>query len=223
MKSLARSYVWWPSMGETIEEWVKSCTQCQEFQKAPAKAPLHPWEWPEHAWSRLHADYAGPFLGKMFLVFVDAYSKWLEVHEVSAATSQGTIDKMSSSFATHGLPEVLVTDNGSVFNTLESEEFLLRHGIRHVTSAPYHPATNGLAERAVQTFKTAMKKMTSGSIQSKLQRFLSRYWITPHTTTDRPPAELLMGRQLRSTLDLIHPDLGISVRGNHAGEAKAWA
>ncbi len=103
----------------------------------------------------------------MFLVIVDAHSKWMKVHEVSAATSQGTIDKMSASFATHGLPEVLVTDKGSVFTRLEFEDFLLRHGIRHVTSAPYHPATYGLAERAIQTFETAMK-MTSGSIQSKL-------------------------------------------------------
>ncbi len=114
MKSFARSYVWWPSMDETIKE---SCTQCQELQKAPAKAPLHPWEWPERPWSWLHANYAVLFLGKMFLVMVVAHSKWLEVHEVSAATSQGNIDKISYS-ATHGLPEVLVTDNGSVFTSL---------------------------------------------------------------------------------------------------------
>ncbi len=175
---------------------------------------LKSWEWPDRPWSRLQADYAGPFLGKMFLIIVDAHSKWLDIHEVAAATSQGTIEKMASSFATHGLPELLVTDNGSVFTSTVFEEFLRKHGIRHVTSAPYHSATNGLAERAVQTFKTAMKKLTSGSIQSKLQRFLSRYRITPHTTTGRSPAELLMGRQLRSSLDLLHPDLGIDVRRN---------
>ena len=168
LKSLASSYVWWPCMDETLEERVKSCTQCQELQKAPAKAPLHPWEFPERPWSCLHAYFAGLFLSRMFLVIVDAHSKWLEIHEVSSATSQSTIERMASSFATHGLPELLVTDNGSVFTSSEFEEFLQRHGIRHVTSSPYHPATNGLAERAVQTFKTAMKKLTSGSIQSRL-------------------------------------------------------
>ena len=160
LKSLARSYVWWPCMDETLEERVKSCTQCQELQKAPAKAPLHPWEYPERPWSRLHAYFAGLFLSRMFLVIVDAHSKWLEIHEVASATSQSTIERMASSFTTHGLPELLVTDNGSVFTSSEFEEFLQRHGIRHVTSSPYHPATNGLAERAVQTFKTAMKKLT---------------------------------------------------------------
>ena len=212
LKSLARSYVWWPCMDETLEERVKRCTQCQELQKAPAKAPLHPWEFPERPWSRLHAYFAGLFLSRMFLVIVDTHSKWLEIHEVASATSQSTIERMASSFTTHGLPELLVTDNGSVFTSSEFEEFLQRHGIRHVTSSPYHPATNGLAERAVQTFKTAMKKLTSGSIQSRLQRFLSRYRITPHTTTGRSPVELLMGRQLRSTLDLVHPDLNSTVR-----------
>ena len=54
-------------------------------------------------------------------------------------------------FATHGLPEMLVTDNASYFTSQEFQDFAKLNGIRHVTSAPYHPAPNGLAERAVQT------------------------------------------------------------------------
>ena len=54
-------------------------------------------------------------------------------------------------FATHGLPEMLVTDNASYFTSQEFQDFAKLNGIRHVTSAPYHPASNGLAERAVQT------------------------------------------------------------------------
>ena len=109
MKSLARSYVWWPGMDATIENLAKACASCQEFQKSPPKAPLHPWEWPECAWSRIHIDYAGPLP-----LMVDAFSKWIEVHVVKSATSLATIDKMRSTFATHRIPEMLVTDNGSV-------------------------------------------------------------------------------------------------------------
>ena len=78
-----------------------------------------------------HADYAGPFMGKMFLLIMDAHSKWLEAHIVESATSAATIQKMKASFASHGLPVTLVTDNGSVFTSQEFEDFLTKNGIRH--------------------------------------------------------------------------------------------
>ena len=85
----------------------------------------------------------------MFLIPVDAHSKWIEVHVVSAATSQSTMEKMCSTFATHGLPETLVTDIGSVFTSGEFEAFLDKNGIQHAMSVPYYP--NWLVERAIQT------------------------------------------------------------------------
>ena len=207
MKSLARSFVWWPQMDQELEDKVKTCESCQRTRHLPPSAPLHPWEWPQRPWVRLHADYAGPFLGRMFLIVVDAHSKWLEVRPVSSATSATTIEQFRSIFATHGLPELLVTDNGTVFTSTEFQEFLTLNGIRHVRSAPYHPASNGLAERAVQTFKESMKKNTGDSIDTRVARFVFRYRITPHTTTGVSPAELLFGRRPRSHLDLVKPDV----------------
>ena len=209
MKGIARGIVWWPNLDKEIEQRVQSCTSCQVQQKAPASAPLHPWEWPTKPWTRLHIDYAGPFLGKMFLVVVDAHSKWLEVDMVPSATSHHTINKLRAMFATHGIPEVLVSDNGTAFTSSEFQEFTKQNGIRHVTSAPYHPSSNGLAERYVQTFKNAMKKDTSTAddLQKQLSRFLFRYRSTSHTTTGVPPCQLLMGRQLRSHLDCLRPSL----------------
>ena len=106
-------------MDAGIEQRVKCCQSCQENQSAPAKAPLHPLEWSEHAWSHVYVDYAGPLEGHMFLLLVDAYSKWMKVAPVYNATSQSTIEKHSIIFATHGLPEMLVSDNGSVFTSSE--------------------------------------------------------------------------------------------------------
>lgn len=97
-------------------------------------------------------------MGKNFLLLVDAHSKWLEVLEMSATTSQSTIQKLRTKFATHGLPEILATDSGTAFLSKEFEAFMNVNGIRHIQMAPYHLASNGLAERAVQTFKVAMKK-----------------------------------------------------------------
>lgn len=108
-------------------------------------------------------DYAGPYIGKMFFVAVDAHSKWLEVEIVPSASTAVTISKLRSMFATHSLPHILVSDNGVAFTSLEFKAFLGQNAIRHVTSAPYHPATNGMAERYVQTFKAAPNKGSAGA------------------------------------------------------------
>ena len=214
IKALARRYVWWPGMDSDIEAKVKKCLQCQTNQRNPTPASIHPWEWPERPWARLHADFAGPFMGHMFLLVVDARTKWLEVHPMKLATSQTTMELLRLSFATHGLPETLVTDNGSVFKSAEFEHFLKMNRIHHLTSAPYHPASNGLAERAVQSFKNAMKKTTRDSVETKVARFLLHYRVTPHSTTGISPAELLMGRRLRTHLDLLRPNVAKRVQRN---------
>ena len=118
---------------------------------------------------------------------------------------------MRSSFAALGLPEVIVSDNAATFTSDEFGQFLKRNGIRHVRTPPYHPASNGLVERAVQTFKEGLKKLTEGSLSTRLARFLFKYRITPHSTMGVSPAELMYGRRLRSQLDQLHPDLGRKV------------
>ena len=135
MKRIMRNAVWWPGVDADIERKVKSCVDCQVNQGSPARAPLHPWEWPSRPWSRLHIYRAGPFMGKMFLVVVDAYSKWLNVKMVPSANSSSTVTVLRSLFATHRLPELIASDNGTAF-TSEEFSFLRRNEIRHVTSAP---------------------------------------------------------------------------------------
>ena len=211
MKGIARGVVWWPGLDADIENQVKSYQKCQTNQKAPASAPLHPWEWPTQPWTRLHIDYAGPFKGKMFLVVVDAHSKWLEVEMVPSASSSNTIAKLRTMFAAHGLPDLVVSDNGTAFTSAEFRSFLSANGIRQVTSAPYHPASNGLAERYVQTFKNAIRKSGTPDLQQELSRFLFHYRSTPHTTTGSSPAQLLMGRRLKTRPDFLRPNLAARV------------
>ena len=76
MKAVARSYFWWASLDKAVEELARSCSACQAIQAAPAAAPLLPWAWPDVPWKRIHVDFAGPFLGKMSFLIVDAHSKW---------------------------------------------------------------------------------------------------------------------------------------------------
>ena len=142
MKAPARNVVWWPKMDSDIVAKVKQCFSCQEHQKTPPAAPLHPWDWPNRPWARVHVDHAGPFLGKTFLILVDAHSKWLEVIPVASTSSQATIQALHRVFATHGLPEMLVSDNGTAFTSEQFTQFLRVNGIRPVNAAPYHPYTH---------------------------------------------------------------------------------
>ena len=121
------------------------------------------------------------------------------------------VKKLRTVFATHGIPHKVVTDNGPSFTSKEFKDFI-KNGILHITSAPYHPSTNGLAERAVQSFKSGLKKTSGDSIQDKLSKFLFKYRITPHSTTGVSPAELLMNRRLSSRLDLLYPNISKKIQ-----------
>lgn len=140
MKMLARSYFWWPGLDTDIKQKVKQCESCQRNAKAPAVAPLHPLEWASRPWSRLHIDYAGPYEGHMFLVVGDAYSKWMEVFKTSSSTAAVSIQKLRECFSIHGLPDIIVSDNGTAFLNEEFALFMSENGIKHITSAPKHPA-----------------------------------------------------------------------------------
>ena len=153
-----------------------------------------------------------PYLWGRVFVAVDAHSKWLEVEIVPSASTAVTVSKLRSMFTTHGLPHILVSDNGAAFTSLEFKQFLKQNGIRHLTSTPYHPATNGMVERYVQTFKVALKKGSDNDLLRELSIFLFRYRTTPYSTTGISPAQLLMGRPLKTHLDFLRPDLASKVR-----------
>ena len=209
MKALARAHVWWPGLDTNIANTVRGCLSCQSVRNRPPQAPLQPWFWPKVPWERIHVDFAGPFMNKMFMIAVDSHSKWLEIEIMPNVTSETTIEKLRDMFARYGLPERLVSDNGPQFTSSEFATFMKRNGIKHILVAPYHPRSNGQAERFVQTFKQFFKAegKTSASLNSNLARFLFSYRTTPNSTTGQTPAELFFSRRLRTRLDLLRPDL----------------
>ena len=213
MKSLARLHVWWPGIDKQIERAVQTCTSCQSIRNRPQPVPLHPWAWPTQVWQRIHVDFAGPFQGHTFLVIVDAHSKWVEVILMSSTTSRSTILELKKVFAAYGIPEHLISDNGPQFVSTEFENFLKMNGVRHTCSAPYHPQTNGEAERFVQTLKQFLRaeKLDNCDVQTKVSRFLLSYRSTPNTTTGRTPSELFLKRHIKTRLDLLKPSISDTV------------
>ncbi|KAF2885856.1 hypothetical protein ILUMI_20318 [Ignelater luminosus] len=175
MKALAHLYCWWPSLDADLEELARSCATCLEMRSDPPKTTLTKWPQTNFAFERIHIDYAGPFLDKMFLVTTDAFSKWVEVYEVTRADSQSTIEVLREVRSRFGLPKTIVSDNGSQFTSAEFQKYCKLNGICHVTSPVNHPSKNGAEENAVKCFKLGLKKALLDKGQESIKTVLTRY------------------------------------------------
>ncbi|KAG7304206.1 hypothetical protein JYU34_011144 [Plutella xylostella] len=211
-KSEARSRMWWPDIDRHIEEKVGSCSACAALRPAPPRAPLAPWPYPAKPWQRMHLDMFTLY-NKQFLVAIDAHTKWVECYLMEKTDSKSVLDKLSEIFCRYGLVRTLVTDNGSNFVSIEFEDFCNKNGIQHLTSAPYHPASNGQAENTVKSVKKALKiilKPTDNQnmTQKIINKYLFDYRNSVHCTTGFSPAQLMIGRPLRCRFDLLRDNTG---------------
>ena len=140
---------------------------------------------------------------------------------MNTTTSAKTIEKPQILFARYGVPAQLVSDNGPQFKSEEFQLFLKRNGIKHITSAPYHPASNGLAERCVQSFKSAMKSETEVKpLNIKLATFLLAYRNTPPFNHGRTAISAIFGKTITHSTGPAetrssHEDKQPSDRPNH--------
>ena len=203
MKQLARSAVYWPHIDSQIEDTCRCCTACAEHQNRPPQPANHPWMMPEKPWSRIHIDHAINFMGSNWLIVTDAYSKYPCIHQTSSTSTKATTTLLEEDFAHFGYPHTIVSDNATTFSSAEFQEWCHYRGIKHLTGAPYHPATNGAAERLVQSFKQSLKKSKLPS-RPALQEFLMQYRRTP-LNTGCSPSQLLNGRQIRTKIDALLP------------------
>ena len=217
MKQLARSTVYWPRIDFDIEDLCRKCTSCGQFQNKPDKPSIHPWMMPEKPWSRLHLDHAINFLGRNWLVLVDAYSKYPCIHPTTSTSSKSTTAILEQEFAHFGYPHTLVTDNATTFMSQEFQAWCKQRGIVHLTGAPYHPATNGAAERLIQSFKQALRK-SSLPPKEALQEFLMQYRRIPFAS-GLSPSELLNGRKIRTKIDTLVPSIPHLLQGRQSRQA----
>ena len=158
MKSMARSYVYWPGIDNQIESFVRECNSCSLTAKTPIKTKLSSWTVPDHPWERIHIDYAGPIYNEYFLIVVDARTKWPEVQITTSITTKTTIANLSEIFCRFGMPHILVSDNKTQFTSDEFKQYCINNGIQHVLTPRYQLQSNCQAERFVDTLKRSLKK-----------------------------------------------------------------
>ena len=131
-RQLMREKVWFPRIDKEVETLIRNCIPCQANNATNHPAPLKMNELPPKPWHTVHVDFCGPFpTGEYTLVVIDAYSRFPEVDIVTSTSAMSTIPKLERIFATHGLPDVLKSDNGPPFQSNEFKQFMKENGIKH--------------------------------------------------------------------------------------------
>ena len=206
MKNLMQSYMYWPKMNLDISNTVDAYKGYALAAKAPP-ITYKPWPKTDQPWSRIHVDFAGPMEDIYYLIVVDGYTKWPEVLRGKRPTAGVAITFLHELFARFGVVDRLVSDNGTQFTSSDFKEFCDTFQIKHITTPPYHPRSNGLVERFVDTLKRALKKASGTSSEKALQQFLQVYRITlnPNTPDATSPAETMLARKIRPVFEKLLP------------------
>ena len=163
-------------------------------------------------WQRFHVDFTGLFMGKSYLLILDAHSKWPQIIKMNTTTSERIIAILKRLFAQFGLPEQVVSDNGPQFTFEDLELLMQSNSFKHLWSTPYHPASNGAVEQLVRSFKEFMKAGRHDKLSPchRLQNFHLNQpiWtiILLHATTcTRESPASLLDRQIWTRFDLPPP------------------
>lgn len=199
----ARDIIFWPCMGKQIADLVSKCAICLENRNSIQKEPLIPSEIPNRPWEIVATDLF-TWNDSDYLVIVDYYSKYFEFAKLENTKSSTVIMHTKSIFARHGIPVQVKSDNGPQYTSKEYKDFSRNWCFEHTTMSPYHSQANGLVEKSVQTIKRMLTKSKHDEIDPYLG--LLEYRNTPMDNLGSP-AQLLMGRRLRSILPTSNKQL----------------
>lgn len=202
-KKLLREKVWFPRIDTMVETALKQCLACQSVGQPNNPAPLEMMPIPENAWDTVYVDFLGPFPARdLLLVMIDGRTRFPEVEVVRSTNAKSTIQCFERVFATHGLPKVIVSDNGSPFQSHDIREYMLMNNITHRKITPLWPQANAEAETFMKPLKKCMQtaSIERKNLKQELHKFLMNYRATPHCTTKVPPATALFGRVIRTKL-----------------------
>ena len=188
----AATSVWWPGISRELELFVQKCPECVKSIPNP-REPLMPTPLPNHPWEKVATDLF-QLDGSNYLLVVDYFSRYPEVIKLSSTTSKAVISSLKATFSRHGVPQVLMSDNGPQFDSSDMKEFATTYAFKHITSSPHYPQSNGLAERTVKTMKGLLKHTNDPYMA------LLSYRSTPLPWCNYSPAELLMGRKVKTDI-----------------------
>ncbi|MEE4247439.1 MAG: RNase H-like domain-containing protein [Kangiellaceae bacterium] len=194
-RRLARETVYWPGINNEIELQTKACTKCQKYMPAQQQETTIPHEVPHLPWTKLATDLF-QWKGKEHLLIVDYTSKYPIAIETTSTTSKKIASITSQIFSLFGAPRQMISDNGPQFIGEPYRNMLAKYGVKHITSSPRYPQSNGLAERFVRTVKSTLMKTNS---QEEFDIALLHIRATPGEGIPSP-GEIMFGRTIRTNL-----------------------
>lgn len=207
----ARATMYWPGMADQITNVVRNCEACMEYSASQLSPPMTTHEIPLYPFQRVHLDLCEVNMEGVkttMLITADSYSDFIEVDILKGTTTAAIVECCKRNFARHGIPEVVVTDNGPQFHNAAFEKFSKTWEFLHSTSSPYHQSGNGKAESAVKQVKRIYKKA---------RRTGEDFWqaILQHRNTPNKlgtsPAQRLLGRSTRNSIPLKTSKMRVAV------------
>ena len=200
IRRLARDSVYWPQINKDIEKTVKLCTTCQEEQPSQQHEPLKPHDIPTTPWTKLATDLF-TLHNEDYLVITDFHSKFPLLYKLRNTRSETVAATTASMFGIFGPPKEIFSDNGPQYSGQPFQQMCEKWGIKHTTSSPHYPRSNGLAESTVKTVKRMLKKCKKTNQDIHLALLNLR--ATPVDSRLPSPAEMLLGRPVRTLLFTI--------------------
>jgi hypothetical protein len=194
-------------MMNDVRKFIGDCDICKIGKSTPKKeAPLQVFVAPERPFQRIAMDFAGPFCptaqgNKYFLVLVDHFSKYVKAVPVRECTMEAAIGGLTKLIFEEGVPEEVLTDQGTHFTGKKIQEFFRDNRIKHLRTTAYHPQCDGLAERQMRTIKDLIRCCLLEKLNVKsddwdviLLRVVARLNNTVHSAIGRTPFSVARGR-----------------------------
>ena len=201
----------WPRVWLDVKSFVKSCGGCQHAARnTNAKAPLQPLPCVSEPFEKVTFDLVGPLPRtcsgfKYILTMMCLFTKYPEAIPLKRVDTETVLDAMVEIFSRHGLPKIILTDQGSVFMSKLTSQLWETLGVHKVRTSPYHPQSDGALERWHACLKGMLKRSDANLRywDRHLKYLLFAYRDTPHCVTGFSPFTLLFGRNVKGPLDLL--------------------
>ena len=195
----AKDAVYWPGISKDISDMILKCETCINMRNSNAKEPMTPGPTPNRPWDVLATDLFH-WNNQDYVLIVDYYSRYVEFSRLEDLSSKSVINHTKSILARHGIPTQIMSDNGPQYTSEEYRRFVKDWGISHTTTSPHYPQANGMAEKFVQLVKRLLNKAKQDNQDPYMSILIHR---NTNIDTLASPAQMLMGRRLRTNLPVL--------------------
>ena len=219
---------YWPSMFKDIDNYVKSCIPCAQYNPRRQKTPgtLRPIKPPEGVWQLVSMDFHGPIIptsqrgNKYIIALTDVLSKFVITKAVRDNTAQTAVRFIKEEvIAKFGTPRCILTDNGTHFTSTMMNELIKQIGATHLYSTPYHPQTNGQIERYNSTMDAKIGTLSNArktDWDEQLPFVTFNYNTSMHSSTKQVPFLMMYGRNPVLPFDYQDPNVTLDFDPEHS-------